>query len=629
MQTIAVGDWRIQMKTRKLLPISAAVLLCAHVHAQAQDDIYQQEKTVVTASRYEQSQDDIIPSITVIDREDILNLQAINILDVLALQQGIDVARNGGNGTATSVFMRGTNSNHTLVLIDGMRVSSSFTGSFAWEHLPISQIERIEIVRGTRVSYYGSDAIGGVINIITRKQQNLYARYTGGSFGTHNFDVGYGNATDKTQYSLILGSQKTDGFSATNEEGFVFNPDDDGYENLSLNLSASVNLQNSQLSFNYLEARGDIEFDSFFNVGQSDTTERVARLRWQGQIFNQWDTEIALGHNRNSLLTQVFSNRFKSQRNTLDVLLNKGFNNHHVGFGVTVRNDESTFNNFLVNALNYSDSSDNYAAFANWTGTFNKHTLSISGRFDDNEVYGSDTTADLDWAYQFTDKVRFNFSAGSAFHAPNLNELFSPNFQGLVFSPELGEFVNFFSFEGNPDLRPEESVNYEMGLKTQLTDTQQLSFNVFYYDIDNLIDFQGQTFKPVNVNESTIKGIEADYSYQNNGFNLNVNATVQDANNDLTDTPLLRRPDNKLNISVDKFFNKFSIGSSVRYASENPDFGVRLDSYTVIDLRAAYKFDEHWRVALRIENAADEDYQIINGFNTSGAAGYLTIEWQQ
>ena len=618
------------MKKTTLLPFSAALLVCANIHAEENNEIYQQTKTVVTASRYEQAQDDIIPSITVIDREDILNLQAISILDILSLQQGIDVARTGGNGTATSVFMRGTNSNHTLVLIDGMRVSSSFTGSFAWEHLPVSQIERIEIVRGTRVSYYGSDAIGGVINIITRKQDKLYVRYTGGSYDTHNFDVGYGGSTDKSQYSLIIGSQKTDGFSATNDNNFFsFNPDDDGYENLSLNFSGSFDFAKSKLSLNYLESRGDIDFDSFFNVGNSDTTERTVRIAWTGQLFNDWNTEVAIGNNKNSLATKAFSNGFDSERFTLDLLINKGFNSHHLGFGLTYRTEDSDFHNSLLNSLNYSDSRDNIAAFANWRGSYAKNTFSLSGRLDHNSVYGGDSSADFDWAYQLNDKVRFNLSVGSAFHAPNLNELFAPSFQSLVFSPELGMFVSFFSFEGNPDLKPEESINYEVGLKTKISDNQSLSFNLFYYQIDNLVDFQGPTFKPVNVNESTIRGMEADYNYQYNNFNLNINATVQDANNDETDTPLLRRPDNKMNVSIDKFFNKFSIGSSIRYASKSKDFGITLDAYTVIDLRAAYAFNNHWKVAVKVENAVDEEYQTVSGFNTPGASGYLTIEWQQ
>ncbi len=603
-----------KMKTNKLLPWSTALLFTLNTHAQ--ESKTKLDDTVVTASRYEQSQNDIIPSVSVIDREDILNLQANSVLDLLVLQQGIDVARSGGNGTQTSVFMRGTNSNHALVLIDGVRVSSSFTGSFAWENLPASQIERVEIVRGARVSYYGSDAIGGVINIITRKQDNMYVRYTGGSFDSHDFDIGYGNSTDNGHYSIVVGSQKTDGFSATNSNNaFSYNPDDDGYENLSLNLNGSLNISTGKINFNYLETKSDIDFDSFFNAGNSDAMQRVIRLAWQGQLFNNWKSELALSHNKNSLATKVFSNAHNSDRNTLDLLLNKQVDNNHFGLGISYRKERSELINKQVSLLNYSDSRNNLALFANWQGVFSNNTLAISGRYDDNSVYGSDTSADASWSYAFSDTTKLNFSIGSAFHAPSLNELFSP--------------VSGFSFEGNPDLKPEESLNYEIGFKTELSDSQDIAFNVFYYKIDNLIDYQGPTFKPVNVNEATIKGLEINYNLSIDNLKININATHQNANNDQTDTPLLRRPDNKINFSVDKFYNRFSVGSSIRYASKNYDFGTELDGYTVIDLRTAYKLNESWRIALKVENTTDNNYQIINGYNTSPAAGYLTIEWNQ
>ena len=603
------------MKTSKLLSLSTALLFTLNSHAD--EDKTQLDDTIVTASRYEQSQNDIIPSVTVIDREDILNLQANSIVDLLVLQQGIDVARSGGNGTQTSVFMRGTNSNHALVLIDGVRVSSSFTGSFAWENLPVSQIERVEIVRGTRVSYYGSDAIGGVINIITRKQDNMYIRYTGGSFDSHDFDIGYGNSTDKGQYSIVIGSQKTDGFSATNaNNAFSYNPDNDGYENLSLNLNGSLNMANGKINFNYLETKSDIDFDSFYEVGNSDSSQRVIKLAWQGQILNGWNTEVALSHNKNSLTTKVFSNGFNSDRNTFDILLNKRIDTNHIGLGVSYRQENSELQNKLVTALNYSNSRNNLGIFANWQGSFANNIFSVSGRYDDNNVYGADTSADVSWAYKFSNSSLVNLSVGSAFHAPSLNELFSP-------------YVNFQSFEGNPDLKPEESLNYEIAYKLPINESHSIAFNAFYYKIDNLIDYQGSTFKPVNVNKSTIKGLEVNYNLTVDDLKININATHQDANNDQTDTPLLRRPDNKINFSVDKFYNKFSIGSSVRYASKNYDFGTELDGYTVIDLRAAYKLDDNWRMALKVENATDKEYQVINGYNTSPAAGYLTIEWNQ
>ncbi|VAW33613.1 Outer membrane vitamin B12 receptor BtuB [hydrothermal vent metagenome] len=614
------------MKPANLLPISAALLLTANLNAATQTETYKQPDLVVTASRYEQSKDDIIPSVTIIDREDILNLQASNILDLLSLQQGIDVARTGGSGSATSVFMRGTNSNHTLVLIDGMRVGSAFTGSFTWEHLPVSQIQRIEIVRGTRVSYYGSDAIGGVINIITRKQDKLYVRYTTGSFDTQNFDIGFGNTTETGHYSLILGSQKTDGFSATNaNNAFAFNPDNDGYENQSINFNSANNFQHGKLKINHLQTHGDTDFDT----GNSDSKERVTRIVWQNEIFNAWQSEFALGSNYNQLNTKAFNSNFSSQRYSFDWLLNKQVNNGHLAYGLTYRKETAEFFNPHANEVSFADNRNNIAVFANWQGIFAQNIFSTSARFDNNSVYGSNISADIDWAYSFTDIIRFNLSAGSAFHAPSINELFSPNFQGMVISPITGENVFVFAFEGNPDLKPEESINYEAGLKTKISDNQDISFNMFYYSIDNLIDFQGPTFKPININQATIKGLEASYNYALDNLSFNINTTIQDTNNDATDTPLLRRPDNKLNISVDKFFNKLSIGSSLRYASGSQDFGGKLDSYIVLDVRASYQINNHWQLAIKLENITDEQYQIVNGYNTPNTSGYLTIQWQQ
>lgn len=614
------------MKNSKLVPLSAALLASSIVLAQENSTLYQQEKTVVTASRYQQSQADIIPSVTVIDREDILNLQANSILDLLALQQGIDVARSGGNGTATSVFMRGTNSNHTLVLVNGMRSGSSFTGSFAWEHLPVSQIERIEIVRGTRVSYYGADAIGGVINIITRQQDSLYMRFSSGSFDTQNFDFGFGESSDTGHYSLVIGSQKTDGFSATNENNaFAFDPDDDGYENLSLNLSASNQFEQGKLSFNLMESRGDTDFDT----GNSDSSERTSRISWSNTLTNGWNSELALGENYNALKTKVYNSNFSSKRYSLDWLLNKQINQYHVTYGMTYRKEQANFYNPHSPEVSFNDSRSNKAAFANFQTSLNDNLISASFRIDNNSVYGSDSSADIDWAHHFSKNTRINVSIGTAFRAPSINELFSPNFQGLVTSPVTGETVFAFAFEGNPDLKPEESINYEAGFKTKINERQNLSFNAFYYEIDNLIDFQGATFKPININSSTIKGLEGNYDYRFNELSVNVNATIQDANNDETNTPLLRRPDNKLNLNIDKYFNHFSVGSSVRYASSSQDFGAVLSSYVVFDLRASYKINDKWRVAVKLENITDEEYQLVNGYNTPGASGYLTLEWQQ
>ncbi len=609
-----------------ILLYPALLITSLNAHTQTNSEVYQQETSVVTASRYPQSQDEVIPSVTVIDRSDILRLQANSIFDILSLQQGIDIARNGGTGSATSVFMRGTNSNHVLVLIDGMRVGSSFTGSFTWEHVPVSQIERIEIVRGSRVSYYGADAMGGVINIITRSQDNLYARYTGGSFDTHNFDFGFGGSGKTSRYSVVLGSQKTDGFSATNENNFFsYDPDKDGYENQSINLKYSNKTNNGQFKINLLHSQADSDFDT----GNSDSIERVARMSWDNTIFNDWASELSLGNNYNQLDTLISSSYYQSNRLNLDWIINKQINNSHISYGLTYRSEKADFDNLNAPEVSFSDSRNNWALFSNWQSVYESHTLELSARYDNNSVYGSNLSADVAMARELNQNNTLNFSVGSAFHAPSINELFSPNFQDFVVSPITGESVFAFSFEGNPDLKPEESINYEIGLNSNISNTQNLNLNVFYYKIDQLIDFQGPTFKPINIKEATIKGFEAAYSYQKNGLAININATIQDAKNSMTDSALLRRPDNKLNFSVDKTFNSLSIGSSMKYASKNPDFGTELDGYTVVDLRASYRVSNHWKIGVKFENATDKEYQIINGYNTPKSSGYLTIEWQQ
>lgn len=618
------------MKKQYLLPVAISALCTPQVFASSDEETIQQPKQVVIASRYEQSQDEIIPSVTVIEREDILNLQANNIIDILSLQQGIDISRNGGAGSTTSIFMRGTNSNHTLVLIDGMRVGSAASGSFAWEHLPVSQIERIEIVRGTRVSYYGADAIGGVINIITRKQNGLYAKITAGSYGTENYNLAYGNSGDRFDYSLSLGYKSVDGFSATNENNvFAYNPDDDSYENKNINFNSSIKFESGKINLSYFDVDAGIDFDSAFNVGHSENREKVSRISWDGAFWGGWSSQIAFGKNINSIKTKAFSDEYNSDRLSFDFLLDKEMQNHHFGLGFTYREEDASYIQHLTDFLSYRESRKNKALFANWQGNFDRNILSVSGRYDDNNIYGSNSTFDFDWAFSITENTRLNVSAGTAFHAPDFNALFSPSGQVIVFSPVLNEYIFLFSFEGNPDLKPEESLNYELGISTKISQSQNFSVNSFYYEVDNLVDYMPPTYKPVNINNATIKGLEADYNLNLETVSLNINATIQDTQNDETGETLLRRPDNKFSVNLDKYFNHFSLGSSLRYASGREDFDATLASYTVWDLRAAYRFNDHWRLALKLENITDEDYQLANGYNTPGASGFLTLEWQQ
>ncbi len=228
----------------KVAPLSILVIILASIHspvfAEEVDNISFSDngglELSITANRRLQNTSETLAPVSVITRKDIEAIQAQNIIDVLRLQSGVDISRSGGGGSQTSVFLRGANSNQSLVLVDGVRVSSVTAGSFDWSVLPIEQIERIEIVRGARTALYGSDAIGGVIQVFTRKNGGPYASISYGEYGTKRGSVGFSKSLGKSgnsKLSLNVAAEDSDGFSSTNKNAgeFSFNPDDDGHKN--------------------------------------------------------------------------------------------------------------------------------------------------------------------------------------------------------------------------------------------------------------------------------------------------------------------------------------------------------------------------------------------------------------
>ncbi|MBS0583004.1 MAG: TonB-dependent receptor, partial [Proteobacteria bacterium] len=224
------------MSQKSLLSLAiGAVLAGGLVHASAAraQEAQLQPTIEVTASRVAQTVDASLADVSIITRADIEKTNAPDLIEVLRLQAGVDVARLGGAGFQTSVFLRGTNSNHVLVLIDGVRVASANTGAFAFENLPLDAVERIEIVRGPRASYWGSDAVGGVIQIFTRKLDGAHLAASVGSYGSADGSVGYGMQGDTWGVSAQAGGRHVDGFSASNVLAgpYVYNPDDNPMQN--------------------------------------------------------------------------------------------------------------------------------------------------------------------------------------------------------------------------------------------------------------------------------------------------------------------------------------------------------------------------------------------------------------
>jgi len=553
----------------------------------------QQERMLITASRSEQSQVQAMAATSVISREDIEYSGAPDIVSLLTNQPGIDIARTGAAGQQTSIFMRGTNSNHVLVLIDGVRTNSAHTGGFSWEHLSLAQIEHIEIVRGPRASLYGSDAIGGVIHIFTRNGTS--AEISAGSFNSMRAAAGYSS----NSLSATISHQDIGGISSQNENGFSFNPDDDGYENTSITARWKSNGFSAQTYY--------MTSDTQFDEGATDVELLILAAGYHGEVSSNWQYDVQLSWLDDQLETPVYFSKTDAQRSHLDVINSLQTQAGMFQFGVNYQHEEGKSNS-------YRDQRDNSAVFAQLMGG-EKITYQVAARYDHNSEFGSKLTGQLALGHRLGENVNVFASIGTGFRTPNLSEQFSPGFFGY--------------YAGNPDLDPEQSISTEIGSRIQLSEDVSLTANIFYTEVTDLISFSGgETFQAININEVRMKGLELVYVLRKENWSLGANATLQDTENKLISSRLLRRADTKLGLNASyQLTRNLSLYSEVQHTGDRDDFGATLESFTLFNARLDYQLNSNWGLGLRLDNLADEDYALAYGFNTPGRSAYVNIRF--
>jgi len=591
-----------------LLQLLLAAGASTSLQAEAEAPYELKPDMVVTPSRMAESLSETLASVSVISREDIELSVAEDLFELLRLQPGVDIARTGGPGSQTSVFLRGSNSNHVLVLIDGIRVSSSNTGAFAWEQLPINQVERVEIVRGPRGSIYGSDSIGGVIQVFTRSNPDPYARVTGGSYGTAEFEGGLGYRGEKSQLSINAGYRNMDGFSAQNPDGFSYHPDDDGFKGLSLGVKGSTNAEYGVWRYSILALNNDSEFDE----GESEARQIVTSVGFEGSFSPNWDHQFIGGYVSDELYSDFdfYTSDFTSDRYDIswqNQLLTSEYGSFGFGLDYYRENGKS--------ADSWDENRNNAGLFASYDQYFSALHLQLTGRLDDNSRFGSKFTGQAALGYDIGAAWQLMGSYGSAFRGPNLSEQFSPGFGGL--------------FAGNPDLDPESSTSGELGVRWNHGTAGSVSAAVYRTDVKDLISFSGVDFQAVNIAEARLEGLEIDYQVTHEGWLLSANATFQDTENRVTGESLLRRPDEKGSITIDRRFKNGSwLGLEWYMSGKRRDVGNNtLDGYSLVNLRAGWVFSRAWRLDLRGDNLLDEDYEPAFGFNSPGRSYYLSIAW--
>ncbi len=582
------------------------------------------EPIVVTASRVAQTADETLASVTVIDREEIEKQQAVSVPDLLRGVPGLVVSNSGGPGSPSSMFLRGTNSDHVLVLIDGVKVGSPTLGTTPFEHIPVEQIERIEIVRGPRSSLYGSEAVGGVIQIFTRRGGGEWSpsfSLGGGRYDTYKGSAALSGGGGNAWFNATLSGVDTQGFNACNGEPgvagcFTREPDRDGYRNLSGSLRAGYRFDNgTEVDAHWLRTEGDTEFDGDFQ-NESETMQQVLGAGVQLSPTDIWALSLKAGRSRDdsdNFKDGVFSTRFETERDT-----------------VSLQNDISVSEDHLLTlGLDYQDdrvggstaypvtSRDNNGLFGQYLGRLGLHDIQASLRGDDNEQFGSHATGGLAWGYEFAGGLRLTASYGTAFRAPTFNQLYFPP-----------------PFPGNPDLRPEESESIELGLKGK-AGWAGWSLNAYQTNLDDLIAFDTKTFAPDNIETARIRGLEAVVNARFQDWDFSANLTLLDPLNRGSgpnrDNLLPRRAEWSLRLDLDRVFGRFSLGTTLLAVGRRYDDIANtheLDSYATVDVRAEYRLAQAWRIQARVDNLFDEDYETASFYNQSGRSLFLTLRYQ-
>ncbi|MFO7858361.1 MAG: TonB-dependent receptor [Ectothiorhodospiraceae bacterium] len=615
----------------KRTAVSSAILLAtapALADTPNTDDAQTLETVQVTASRIAQTVDETLASVTIIDREEIERLQPQQFTDLLEGRAGIETSQNSAFGKTTSVYTRGTSSDHTLLLIDGVRMGSATTGGASWQFLPPEEIERVEIVRGPRTSIYGSDAIGGVVQVFTREGRKgppkVNAFVGGGSFNTWETGVGVAGGTESTSYSFSVGHFKTDGIDVQDGVG---DDDRDGYDNTSLATKVSHRLDNGvELFGNLLYSEGESEFDSTEGDDYTDFVHAALRAGFRIPVNDRWTTEVSVAHSRDENDRYVdggFSSRYDTSRDSIDWLNEIALSDQLLlTAGIDAREDridvEDTFLQSVGTDQFEETSRYNVGGFALLQAEVGRHLLEGSLRYDDNEQFGDKTTGQLAWGMQATDAWRVRASYGTAFKAPTFNDLYYPD----------TEFFPGFRFRGNPDLQPEESETFEAGVRYSVG-VGYVDASIFETRVDNLI---AGFDPPENVDEARIRGLELEGGYERGQWLLRASVTVLDAEDRERDTELQRRSPVTARFDLDRQVSRFSVGGSVIAKSrsyDDRDNDVRLSGYGLLNLRASYQIHPEWQLQASVQNVFDKDYETALGYNQPGRAAFVKLRYQQ
>jgi vitamin B12 transporter len=561
---------------------------------------------IVTATRSAIPITDAIVPVSVITRQDIEQSLASDLAELLRFEAGLDIGRHGGPGQSTSIFLRGTESNHTLVLIDGVRINPGTVGGAAIQNIAPEIIERVEIVKGARSALFGTDAIGGVINIITRRNDREFVEggVGGGSFDTRSASIAAGMRREDADIGAALNWQDTEGFPAATASTI-----DRGFENLSGNFYAGRRLGASYVSVRHWRAAGTTEyFDFFLEPLDQDFRNESTALEIQTDFGDALDSKLVLSHIVDEISQNQSAEFVESTRNALDwqVGLERG---DHQWIGGIYLGDENA-NTFAFGSGFHEDTSVK-AVFLEDQWKSDRHGVFLALRLTDLENFGNHTSWNAEYAFTFNERWTLNAGVGHAFRAPDATDR--------------------FGFGGNPALDPEVSDEAQVGLRFRPSARHALELGIYRNEIDDLIEFDLSSFELRNIARADVRGVQLAWEYGGDSYSVRAALVKQTADNRADGSRLFRRAEESMTLGVTKNIGEHRVGLSILASGDRVDVGnVPLAGYVLADLTAQFAVGGAWSVNARIENLLDTRYETAAGYRMQERSAFvdLRFDWK-
>ncbi len=580
------------------------------------------DTVVVTASRMPQRAHDVIADTTVIHAEEIARSGAGSVADILQRQRGIEITRNGGPGASTDVYLRGSNANQVVVLLDGVRVGSSTSGTAAWNAIPLSAIERIEIVYGPLTTLYGADAIGGVIQVFTRKGEGgpvVTASLGAGSNATRAAASTVSGSGGGLRYAFTAGYEDADGFSSTRPGASGFNPDEDGYRRRSANGQLSYTVApglevGAQLLHSALRAQYDSGAASYDTHNEQELN--TAAVHASSQVSANWRSTLQYAASRDQLGS--FTNATASGRSQIETRQDELTWQNAIAIGADTlqllySHRKEDVESSSSRALTRARITNSYAAA--YSARRGAHLLDLSARHD-RSVYGNKNTGAAGYGIELGNGLRATASIGTSFRAPTFNELYYPG----------------YGLETN---KPEKGRNREAGLHY---DAGRVQLDASYYR-NRLTDMivsstpcpgTGIGSCAYNVNEAKLEGVTLAARTRLAAINLRGSLDWQDPTDETTGKQLLRRSKKHAKFAADTSFGPVKTGAELQLSGRrfNDAANLRpLGGYGLLNLYTSWQVTPDLSLLVRLNNVTDKQYELARFYGTSGRTWFAALRY--